>query len=354
MELSRREFFYFCNLMAPDFYKEDRKYLVELCNDLQNFYYSDEEVLIINEPPRHGKTRTVCLFADWLFGININEKIITGSYNETLSTVMSKNVRNTIQETKADEEKIVYSDIFPNTKIKYGDGAMNLWSLDGGYNNYLATSPSGTVTGFGASLMIIDDLIKNAEEANNANTLDKHWEWFTNTMLSRLELGGKIIIIMTRWHSKDLAGRILKWCEENKKKYKHICMKAKQDDGTMLCDEILSYKSAMNKKATMGADIFNANYLQEPIDIKGRLYSSFKTYDGQLPQFKNIKNNKKNRQIVFAELIYNKLRSDKGIQPHKQVRAGIRYSAFEHFQCIGNTYMPYKFKRISFSEKMNK
>ena len=119
MELSRREFFYFCNVMAPDFYKEDRKYLVELCNDLQNFYYSDEEVLIINEPPRHGKTRTVCLFADWLFGININEKIITGSYNETLSTVMSKNVRNTIQENKADEEKIVYSDIFPNTKIKY-------------------------------------------------------------------------------------------------------------------------------------------------------------------------------------------------------------------------------------------
>ena len=48
MELSRREFFYFCNVMAPDFYKEDRKYLVELCNDLQNFYYSDEDVLIIN------------------------------------------------------------------------------------------------------------------------------------------------------------------------------------------------------------------------------------------------------------------------------------------------------------------
>lgn len=279
MELARREFFYFCNVMAPDFYKEDRKYLVELCNDLQNFYYSDEEVLIINEPPRHGKTRTVCLFADWLFGININEKIITGSYNETLSTVMSKNVRNTIQETKADEEKIVYSDIFPNTKIKYGDGAMNLWSLDGGYNNYLATSPSGTVTGFGASLMIIDDLIKNAEEANNANTLDKHWEWFTNTMLSRLELGGKIIIIMTRWHSKDLAGRILKWCKENKKKYKHICMKAKQDDGTMLCDEILDNKAYEDKKTAIGADIFSANYQQEPIDIKGKLYSSIKTYD---------------------------------------------------------------------------
>ena len=123
------------------------------------------------------------------------------------------------------------------------------------------------------------DLIKNAEEANNANTLDKHWEWFTNTMLSRLELGGKIIIIMTRWHSKDLAGRILKWCKENKKKYKHICMKAKQDDGTMLCDEILDNKAYEDKKTAIGADIFSANYQQEPIDIKGKLYSSIKTYD---------------------------------------------------------------------------
>ena len=68
---------------------------------------------------------------------------------------------------------------------------MNLWSLEGGYNNYLATAPGGTATGFGCSLMIIDDLIKNKEEAYNANVLDKHWEWYAQTMLSRLEEGGK-------------------------------------------------------------------------------------------------------------------------------------------------------------------
>ena len=99
-------------------------------------------------------------------------KIMTGSYNETLSTVFSKNVRNTIQEVKADEDKIVYSDIF-DAKIKFGDGAMNLWSLQDGYNNYLATSPTGTATGFGADIIIIDDVIKNAEEANNALVLEK-------------------------------------------------------------------------------------------------------------------------------------------------------------------------------------
>lgn len=134
---------------------------------------------------------------------------MTGSYNETLSTNFSKDVRDTIAKEKGDDTKIVYSDIFPNVKIKKGDGAMNMWSLENGYNNYLATSPTGTATGFGASIMIIDDLIKSSMEAYNADVLEKHWQWYTNTMLSRLEEHGKIIIVMTRWHSLDLAGRAL-------------------------------------------------------------------------------------------------------------------------------------------------
>ena len=111
-------------------------------------------------------------------------KIMTGSYNETLSTVFSKNVRNTIQEIKADEDKVVYSDIF-DAKIKFGDGAMNLWSLQDGYNNYLATSPTGTATGFGADIIIIDDVIKNAEEANNALVLEKHWDYHKTPLIGR-------------------------------------------------------------------------------------------------------------------------------------------------------------------------
>lgn len=275
-ELARREFFFYCNLKAPDFYQPNRRYLVELCNGLQEFYEGEDGILVINEPPRHGKSRTAGLFVEWVLGNNQNEKIMTGSYNETLSTMFSKNVRNSIQEEKADKNKPVYSDVFPRVSIKRGDGAMNLWSLEGGYNNYLATSPTGTATGFGCSLMIIDDLIKNAEEANNENVKEKHWEWFTNTMLSRLEEGGKIIIIMTRWASDDLAGKVLE--EMADRKIKHISMKALQDDGTMLCDEVLSLKSYNNKIKTMGADIASANYQQEPIDLKGRLYNSFKTY----------------------------------------------------------------------------
>ncbi len=290
IELARREFFFYCNLKAPDFYKEDRQYLVDLCSEFQDFIQSKDEVMVVNEPPRHGKSRTAGLLVEWVLGNDRTQKIMTGSYNETLSTMFSKNVRNDIQEEKADENRIVFSDIFPGVSIKRGDGAMNLWSLEGGYNNYLATSPTGTATGFGASLLIIDDLIKNAEEANNELTKEKHWTWFTDTMLSRLEEGGKIIIIMTRWASDDLAGRALEHFKEAGARMRHISMKALQDDGTMLCSEVLSRKSYEAKIKAMGADIASANYQQEPIDLKGRLYTSFKTYSGELPQFKEIRN----------------------------------------------------------------
>lgn len=279
LELARREFFFYCHLKAPDFYKTDRKYLVDLCNSMQEFYEGDDEVLIINLPPRMGKSRSAGLFVEWVLGKNQKEKIMTGSYNETLSTMFSKNVRNSIQEEKADADKIIYSDIFPGVKIKSGDGAMNLWSLENGHNNYLATSPTGTATGFGCSLLIIDDLIKNAEEAYNENKLSSHWDWFTKTMLSRLEGKRKQIIIMTRWSSGDLAGRALEYYKEEGKKVKHITKKALQDDGTMLCDEVLNYKAYKSIIRAMGPEIASANYQQEPIDLKGRLYSSIKTYE---------------------------------------------------------------------------
>lgn len=280
-ELARREFFFYCQLKAPDFYKSDREYLIDLCNEFQDFLRSDEPVMIVNEPPRHGKSRTAGNLVEWVLGKDQTQKVMTGSYNETLSTMFSKNVRNSIQEEKADKYKPVYSDVFPGVTIKRGDGAMNLWSLEGGYNNYLATSPTGTATGFGASLLIIDDLIKNAEEANNERVKEKHWEWFTNTMLSRLEEGGKIIIIMTRWASDDLAGRALEFYAEQGVKIRHITMKALLNKETeeMLCHEVLSYKTYQAKIKAMGEDIASANYQQEPIDLKGKLYTSFKTYD---------------------------------------------------------------------------
>lgn len=286
IELARRDFWWYCRLKAPDFYKPERMFLRDFCQQLQAFYEGDDKIMIINMPPRHGKSRTAGCFEEWLLGKNRQIKIMTGSYNEKLSTTFAKSVRNTIMEVKADRDRVVYSDIFPETRITRGDGAMELWSLEGGYNNFLATSPTGTATGFGADLLVIDDLVKNALEAYNADLLQKQWDWFTNTMLSRLEEGAKILIIMTRWHSYDLAGRALDHFQNNGQSVRHICYKAKQDDGTMLCPEILSAPSYELVIKAMGAEIASANYQQEPIDIKGRLYSSFKTYE-TLPQDEN-------------------------------------------------------------------
>lgn len=288
IELAKRYFFDYCHLIMPSFYKSDRDYLVSVCGEFQSFLNDNEhDVLVLNMPPRHGKSLTLGRFVEWVLGNDHSKKIMTGSYNETLSTVFSKNVRNTIQEIKADKDMIVYADIF-DAKIKYGDGAMNLWSLEDGYNNYLATSPTGTATGFGADIIIIDDVIKNADEANNAAVLDKHWEWFVNTMLSRLESNGKIIINMTRWHSNDLAGRALKELPLSGYKVKHINFQAYDEkNDRMLCEDVLSYEDYQRKVKTMGADIASANYQQEPIDIKGRLYGEFKTY-GNRSNYKKI------------------------------------------------------------------
>lgn len=289
-ELARRDFFFYCKLKAPDFYTDDRKFLVDFCNQLQEFYFSDERVLVINMPPRHGKSRTISCFVEWALGRDQTLKVMTGSYNETLSTNFSKNVRNTISEVKADADRIIWSDIFPGITIRRGDGAMNMWSLSNGYNNYLATSPTGTATGFGASLLVIDDLIKSALEANNAALLEGQWTWFTDTMLSRLEEGGKIIIVMTRWHSEDLAGRVISHYTSIGQPPRVIVYKAFLGGSEMLCPEILSYESYVQKTRLMGSEIAAANYQQEPIDTKGRLYSSFKTYDTLPKSFDRIAN----------------------------------------------------------------
>ena len=293
-ELARRDFWEYCKFTSPDFYTKDRAFLKDFSQKLQWFVEeATEQIMVVNMPPRHGKSRTATKFVQWLFGKHgAKIKVMTGSYNETLSSTFAKQVRDTIAE-KQTLGITVYNDIFPHTKIKYGEASMSKWALEGSEQaNYLATSPSGTATGFGCNIMIIDDLIKNVEEAYNANTLQKMIDWFTNTMLSRTENGFKLIIIMTRWCNDDLAGFIL----SNYDNVVHVNYKAVQNNGQMLCEGILSKKDYKLKTKNMNKDIVLANYQQEPIDIKGRLYTKFKTYtdipkdDKGNPLFKYILN----------------------------------------------------------------
>ena len=270
-ELARRSFWEYCKLKAPDFYTESRAFLKEFCNQLQDFLNCDKKVIVINMPPRHGKSRTLTLFVQWCLGKNASYKIMTGSYNEILSGTFAKTVRDAIQ-----EEDGIFGKVFPDVKIKYGEASMKKWALDGSEQaNYLATSPKGTATGFGCTLMIIDDLIKTAKEAYNELLLEEHQNWFTNTMLSRTETGFKIIVVMTRWTTNDLAGFIL---DRYKDDVIHINYKAVQYDGSMLCEDILNKEEFEFKTQEMNKDIVEANYNQVCIDEKGKLYKNLKTY----------------------------------------------------------------------------
>lgn len=278
LELCRRDFWTYCKTIDPKFYRNDRPHLKELCEVLQKFIESsDKEFLVINEPPRHGKSYTVQNFTAWLFK-DVNNKIMTGSYNEKLSTKFSKVVRNKIMEQKADSDIVVYSDIFPNVKVKRGDAAANLWAIEGAYDSYLATTPAGTATGFGATLIIIDDLIKDAKEAYNPNVLEEHWNWFVNTMLSRLEQGGKIIIIATRWNSQDLSGRVIEEFGDKVEIYTKAAL-INEETHEMLCPSLLSYEKYLDKIKVMDPHIASANYNQICTDTEGNLYKNLKTYN---------------------------------------------------------------------------
>ncbi len=284
-DLARRRFYWFCRLLYPRFYTPDRRHLESLCDTLQSFYEDSllgpggEPVknLVINLPPRFGKSYTVQNFGKWILGKDQSESMITVSYNQTLSMRAGKEVRNSISERKLPGGKIVYSDIFPGVKVRDGDGAMDVWSLEDTHFSYFSTSPTGTLTGIGWRWLIIDDLVKDAYEAAHEGILQGHFDWYTDTALSRLEAGGKRLLIMTRWSTKDLAGRITAIEPD---KWHVIRLPACLDESRheMLCPSILDWAEYEDRKKKTDPMIFEANYQQEPFDSVDRLYTGFKTY----------------------------------------------------------------------------
>lgn len=304
-ELARRLFYDYCQLRFPKLYPEDRGYLATLCNTLQSFIEQNQKrFLVINLPPRHMKSLTATNLVEWLLGQDPTLKVMTGSYNETLSTTFARKVRDTIDEQPSEGIE-VYNNLFPKTKVKYGQASKSLWALEGSsQDNYLATSPTGTATGFGANYILIDDIIKNSAEAYNQLKLDGDWDWFTNTMLSRTEGNDwKVIVIMTRWAKGDLAGRIIDAYDDL---VEVVQFKAVQEDGSMLCDEILNRHDYDIKTREMAKEIVEANYNQQPIDVQGRLYDGFMEWK-ELPSLEVKKVNDKGEEIIETKqrIVYN-------------------------------------------------
>jgi predicted phage terminase large subunit-like protein len=278
IELARRNFWEFCKVRLPKIYKEEKPWLKDLCTSMQDFWQQDEiRIMVVTLPPRHFKSLTGQLFTEWVLGQSIENRAITGSYNERLATLFARRVRDTIRTPIGQSQKIEYGEIFPNTRISKKDAAADIWSLEGSpVPSYLATSPGGTAVGIGANLMFFDDLVKNADEAYSDTAMESVASWVFDTMMSRLEGDWKIIVIMQRWSTKDIAGRFLSDYE-----CVHVNYPAytKDDDGMhFLCPEQLNEKSWRAKTVNMSPHIERAIYLQDPVDIQGRLYKEFNTY----------------------------------------------------------------------------
>lgn len=180
---------------------------------IEQFGDRDYKILIIDEPPRHGKSQQVSIdFPAWILGKNPDREVIISSYSGELAQDFGG-------KTKEKVDGDAYRLIFPNVKIREDEKAKGRWGVQvldeqtgqwkksrGGYK---AVGVGGPITGRGADVAVVDDPFKNREEADSEVIRDKVYKWFTSTLFTRLEPGGVVIIMHTRWHMDDLVGRIL-------------------------------------------------------------------------------------------------------------------------------------------------
>lgn len=278
IRFARQDFWEFCKLLEPDFYKESRSYLKKYCKTLQAFYErkllkedgTPYIKLMINMPPRHGKSRTLKNFTSWVLGINSNEKIITASYNDDQAILSSRACRDMIAQEKKEPIELIYREIFPHTQLSSNNASVQSWALEGRFFNYYGVGLGGAVTGKGATLKICDDLIKDAEVALNEQAKDKIWLWYSGTFASRGERNCLEIMNMTRWASDDPCGRVLA-LEPND--WYIFQYNVEDEDGNILCDEIISKEELNRLKVIMDEMIMAANYYNELIDLKNKVFT---------------------------------------------------------------------------------
>ena len=282
LERCRSSLWEFQKQRDPKFFKDSRPHLKKIADVLQGVFErkllradgQPYRKVVLSIPPRHGKSYSISGFNQWTFGRRHDTRIGVVSYNDILTGRFSQGVRDQIDEEKISPEQIVYSDIFPEVKLKYGDSARGIWALEGEYFSFLATSFGGTMTGIGFNIGIIDDPIKLPTEAYNDEFLDQQYAWYTDAFLSRLEEDAMIIIVMTRWSSRDLAGRVM---EDESGEWLEIKMRTPMENGEMLCPELLSRATYDSRARLTSPEIMAANYGQEPVDRKGAMYQQFAT-----------------------------------------------------------------------------
>ena len=180
---------------------EGRHHL-EIAEKLEKVATGEITRLIVNMPPRHSKSELASyLMPAWFLGRNPKLKIIQATHNTELAVRFGRKVRDLI-----DSEQ--YGHIFPDTDLKADSKAAGRWETSAG-GEYFAAGVGAAVTGRGADLFIIDDP-HSEQDAMSEGRLEEAYEWYTSGPRQRLQPGGKIIVVMTRWGLRDLTGRLIK------------------------------------------------------------------------------------------------------------------------------------------------
>ena len=225
--------------------------------------------LIINMPPRHTKSEFASyLLPAWFLGKYPEKKIIQTAHTAELATGFGRKVRNLFQDE-------MFTDIFPDVTLRQDSKAAGRWNTNKG-GDYFSIGVGGAVTGKGADLLIIDDPHSEQEAqvgAYNPEVFDKVFEWYTSGPRQRLQPGGAICIVMTRWHKRDLTGKILKASIESERadEWKVIQFPAIMPNGKALWSEFWSLSELSTLRTELPISKWQAQYQQDPTSEEGAI-----------------------------------------------------------------------------------
>lgn len=274
-ELARRQLSWFVKY-SFDGYRENWHHKL-IFDKLEAVERGEIKKLMIFVPPRHGKSEISSInFPAWFFGRNPKKSIIASSYNSDLAVSFGRKARNIVDSQE-------YKNLFPGVTLAEDSKAAGQWNLsykkDGEWHSggeYTAVGIGGGATGRGADIFIIDDPVKDKQEAESAVIQERNIGWYRSVASTRLTPGGAIVVIQTRWHDKDLAGQIL----ETEDDWDIISLPAiaEVDDeyrkqGEPLWPEQYSLEMLEAKKKDLGTELWSSLYQQTPINEDSQVFT---------------------------------------------------------------------------------
>ena len=259
-EKARKNFMEFVKKVWPTFISG--KHHARMARAFERVARGELKRLIINMPPRHTKSEFASyLLPAWFLGNFPHKKVIQTSHTAELAVGFGRKVRNLV-----DQE--VYTTIFPGVGLQADSKAAGRWATNKG-GDYFAIGVGGAVTGKGADLLIIDDPHSEQEAALaeiNPDIYDKTYEWYTSGPRQRLQPGGSIVIVMTRWSKRDLTGQVIKAeAQRGGEGWEVIEFPALLPSGNPLWPEFWSLKELAALKNELPNAKWQAQYQQNPV-----------------------------------------------------------------------------------------